>query len=94
MATTIYSGEPDTLPVLERSGMGIDANGSATLVYPDPVYVAPGYTPHYWQKCLDSVTGIWTPWYTAFQDLTGISYPSPPGFDAATYRVISTTYGP
>lgn len=44
------------------------------------------------QRCVDTVTGVWTPWVTDFKDVGGSEYPGY-GFDAATYKVESVIHG-
>lgn len=92
MATTIASTEPvDRLTWLfsSRAGTTAPVLGNADRVYPYPI--PGGVRAQYRNKCLDTVTGVWTSWVTSFQDVYGSAYPGS-GFNFATYRIAGIVY--
>lgn len=81
----------DVLVSWELPDRPADDFGPTEQDYYWPYPIGGGVRARYRNKCRDSITGIWTPWYTNYQDLFGAEYPGS-GFDAGTYRVAGIVY--
>lgn len=53
--------------------------------------IDPGYKAQYIQKCIDSITGLWTYWKTGYRDINGNEYPGP-GFNVTYYKIVGIVY--
>lgn len=81
MAVTIYEVVPDSLETLPDVAGDYPVDLSPYLVNAEPD------TRWYTQKCIDSITGLWTYWKTPYIDINGNEYPGA-GFDATYYKIV------
>lgn len=92
MSVVIYStstGEYDDWVYLTM-GATVRSNVNQEFDWPYPLQGS--VLALYKNKCKDTITGIWTPWYTNYMDVGGSQYPGD-GFDSGTYRIAGIIYG-